>query len=52
MKQAHAAADSEPSAFERFEQLARKLFAVPKKELDEKLSQYEKRKAKRKATGR
>jgi hypothetical protein len=48
MKQTRAATEGEPSAFERFENLARKLFAVPKKELDEKLAQYEKRKVRRK----
>jgi hypothetical protein len=41
MKRA-AVADSDPAAFERFQQLARRLFAVPKKELDEKLAQYRK----------
>jgi len=45
MKRAHVVAD--PSAFERFENLARRLFAVPKKELDRKLAQHEKRKVRR-----
>jgi len=35
------------SAFERFQNLARRLFAVPKLELDEKLAAYQKGRKKR-----
>ena len=44
---ATANAGAELPPFEKFETLARRLFAVPKKELDVKLAQYEKRKQKR-----
>ena len=44
MKQVQAAradiAGDGAAAFERFEQLARRLFAVPKKEVDEKLAAH------------
>jgi hypothetical protein len=41
------AVEPAPSPFERFQQLARRLFAVPKKEVNEKLAPYEKRKRSR-----
>ncbi len=37
----------ELSAFENFQALARRLFAVPKKEIDEKLAEYQAQKRKR-----
>ena len=39
----------EQSPFKTFENLARKLFAVPRKELEKKLTEYDKEKQKRKA---
>ena len=38
----------EPSPFKRFEDFARRIVAVPKRELDEKQAEYDKRKADRK----
>jgi hypothetical protein len=50
---ARAVDDDGASPFERFERLARALFAVPKKEIDQKLAAYGRaRKAKRAATKR
>lgn len=42
-----ATGEGKLTSFERFERLARNLFAVPKKELDEKLAGYKKQKRKR-----
>jgi hypothetical protein len=39
-----AESDSASSAFERFNRLARRLFAVPKREVDEKLAEYKRHK--------
>ena len=39
-----------PTPFKAFENLARKLFAVPRKELDKKLTEYNKQKQKRKVS--
>ena len=44
---AKAADDGPSTPFERFDTLARKLFAVPKKELDDELAKYNKAKAER-----
>lgn len=37
-----------PTPFKAFENLARKLFAVPRKELEKKLTEYNKQKGKKK----
>jgi hypothetical protein len=42
-------AKAHPSPFERFEQLTKRLLAVPRKELQAKLDKYNRKKAKRKA---
>jgi hypothetical protein len=41
-----AASDDAASPFERFERFARKILAVPKKELDEKLAERKREKRK------
>ena len=40
---------NEEGAFQKFDELARKLMAVPKKEIDEKQAEYEAQKEKKKA---
>lgn len=40
-----AATDDGATSFERFQQLARRLFAVPKKEIDEKMEAYRRQRA-------
>jgi hypothetical protein len=41
--------DPESSPFQRFEALAKRLLAVPRKELQDKLDKYNRKKTKRKA---
>ena len=42
-------AASQASPFKRFEDFARRIVAVPKRELDEKQAEYDRKKAERKA---
>jgi len=51
VKKADVAEDG-ASAFERFHQLARRLFAVPKKELDEKIAEFRRGRRTKRARGR
>jgi len=39
---------TEPTSFEKFRELTRKLLAVPKKEVDQEIKKYERRKKRRK----
>ena len=41
------AATAEPTPFEKFRELTRRLLAVPKKELDQELKKYERKKKKK-----
>ena len=50
MKKQHSLND-DTRQYQNFRELAKKLFAVPKKELDEKLEELKERQQKKRATG-
>lgn len=49
MKKTKPKADTPSEEFTRFQEFARKLIAVPKKEIDQQKAKYEKKKQKRQA---
>lgn len=51
-KETASSEQAEENGFARFDDLARRLMAVPKKELDEKEAEYQAEKAKKKTSGK